>query len=107
MGVVAIAALSYVVVVLALGAGAVVVLRSEPAEKWMVGAGVVAAGFALTWLPGHPSLPIPVLAAFLLCVARDCSGLSPEWWSTGIVLLLVQTAGAVFLVSLLLRDKSA
>jgi 4-amino-4-deoxy-L-arabinose transferase-like glycosyltransferase len=105
--VVAIAALSYVVVVLAFAAGAVAALRNEPAEKWTVGAGVVAAGFALTLLPGDPPLPVPVLAAALLCAARDCSHLSPGWWSTGIILLLVQTTAVVIVVSALRRGRSA
>ena len=99
-------ALSYVVVVLALAAGAVAALRSEPDEKWTVGGGVVAAGFALTLLPGHPPVPIPVLGAAVLCMARDCSELSPGWWSMGVFLLLVQTGAVVFLVSALRRDRS-
>ncbi len=103
---VAIAALSYVVVVLALGAGSVAVLRNVPDEKWTVGAGVVAAGFAITLLPGDPPLPIPVLAAIALCSVQGCDELSPGWWSTGIVLLLVQTAVAVVVVSALRRDRS-
>jgi hypothetical protein len=99
-------ALGYVVVVLALAGGAVAALRSEPAEKWTVGAGVVGAGFALTLLPGNPPLPVPVLGAALLCVSRDCPELSAGWWSVGIVLLLVQTGAVVFVVSALRGGKS-
>jgi hypothetical protein len=42
----------------------------------------------------------------LLCVSRDCPELSADWWSVGIVLLLVQTGAVVFVVSAL-RDRKS
>jgi hypothetical protein len=87
-------------------AAAIAFLLAERSKRWTIGAGVVAAGLALTLLPGHPPFPMPVFLAVGLCAFRGCD-VSADWWLRMTVLpLVVQVAFVVLFVSIVGRRRS-